>query len=138
MQSMIWVIIAIAVIVVLAVILIGALTRRNRLRPLPDESRMRYAESWSQVESRFVDSPQEAVREADALVLSIYRERGGSERDLPGRLRDARERVHTHDGGDASMTENLRQAMQEYRKTVEDLLGADPREAARGSREVAS
>ena len=134
---MLWVIIAIAIVVVLAVILIGALSRRPRLRPLPDAARLRYADSWRQLESRFVDSPQEAVREADALVLAIYRERGGSDRDLPDQVRKAREGVHDH-GGDDSMTENLRRAMQHYRSAAEDLLGTDPREVSAGRREVAS
>ena len=137
MNSMLWVIIAIAVIAVLAVILIGARSRRSRLRPLPDDARMRYAEEWRQLEMRFVDAPQQAVSEADGLVLNIYRQRGGSDRELPRHVREARERVHGHEG-EESMTENLRHAMQHYRSAVEDLIGTDPREAATGRREIAS
>lgn len=126
------VIVAIAAIL-LIVLVIAALMRARggRLKPLPAGARERYAASWRAIETRFVDSPQEAVREADELVTSLARERGAKPEHVSG----ARKEISSESG--QSMTENLRRAMVEYRATVEKLLGDDPRRV-RGQREVAS
>ena len=136
MSSTVMMIVVVAIIVILAIVLIAAMRGRNRLRPLPSESRMRYANSWRDIEARFVDSPQQAVSEADRLVLAAFQERGGREDHLPGDIQKARSLVHSESGD--SMTENLRRAMQHYRSAVADLIGSDPREAPTRGREVAS
>jgi hypothetical protein len=46
------------------------------LRPLSAASRDRYQHDWEQLQSKFVDRPQVAVTEADALISSVMRERG--------------------------------------------------------------
>src|SRR5437762_9090000 len=46
------------------------------LRPLSDGSRARYAADWERIQARFVDSPNDAVREADDLVTRLVAERG--------------------------------------------------------------
>jgi hypothetical protein len=46
------------------------------LRPLSSASRDRYQHDWEALQSKFVDRPQVAVTEADALVSSVMRERG--------------------------------------------------------------
>lgn len=132
-MSMTTVIVAVAAIVLLGLILMVVMGRRRgtRLRPLPEGARERYAASWRAIEARFVDSPQEAVSEADQLVASLARERGAGE-DRP-----AVPEAVVKDGGDESMTENLRIAMVQRRKMVQDLLGDDPR-TLRGRRELAS
>lgn len=132
MSNLIWVVIAIAILVLIVVAVVAAMSRRSRLRPLPDAARARYAEAWRTIEARFVDEPQAAVSEADRLVLSVYRERGGREDDLPGAVREARETARSGDS-----TEGLRRAMQHYRAAMGDVIGADPRDAGR-RREVAS
>jgi hypothetical protein len=46
------------------------------LRPLSPASRERYQHDWEALQSKFVDRPQVAVTEADALVTDVMRERG--------------------------------------------------------------
>jgi hypothetical protein len=126
------VIIAVASIVLIGLILMVVMGRRgSRLRPLPEGARERYAASWRAIEGRFVDSPQDAVREADQLVASLARERGAPED------RVSPPHAVVKDEGTESMTEHLRLAMVQRRKTVKDLLGDDPRDL-RGRRELAS
>src|ERR1700719_3002499 len=69
-------------VIVLAVILIAVMVvsragrmRRPALKPLVPESRDRYASQWDRIESRFVDAPEDAVKEADALILALLGER---------------------------------------------------------------
>jgi hypothetical protein len=124
-------IVGVAVIVLIGIILMVVMGRRDsRRRPLPDGARERYAASWRAIETRFIDSPEDAVREADHLVVSLARERGVSEDRV-------KPRVVAGEGGSESTTENLRNVMVQRRKMVEDLLGANPREV-RGRQEVAS
>lgn len=47
-----------------------------RLRPLPAEVRERYVGEWALVQERFVDSPAQAVSEAEALLGRLAHERG--------------------------------------------------------------
>lgn len=127
------VLVAVAIIVVIGLVLAAAMSRArgSRLAPLPAGARERYAASWRAIEAQFIDSPQEAVREADRLVASLARERG-----LPDD-RIAPVRAASAEGTGESMTEDLRRVMVQRRKAVKDLLGADPRDV-RGRREVAS
>jgi hypothetical protein len=74
-------ILVIGVIVVVLLFLLraaGVGRRRPQLRPLPAESRDRYVADWDEIETKFVDAPEQAVREAEALVMSMLRERGHS------------------------------------------------------------
>lgn len=45
-------------------------------RPLSSAARERYAAQWAGIQERFVDSPQEAVAEADALLARLTADRG--------------------------------------------------------------
>jgi len=118
-------------IVVVAVIVVGVamlMIQRNRLRPLSDEARGRYAQSWSAIQSRFIEEPAAAVKEADKLLLAILRDRGArieDERRLPRELTQARAAAHTSEGQPG--TEGLRQAMLHYQHMVESSLGPSPR-----------
>ncbi|WP_328298501.1 hypothetical protein OG389_12220 [Streptomyces sp. NBC_00435] len=47
-----------------------------RERPLSSASREQYAAQWAGIQKRFVDSPQEAVAEADALLARLTSDRG--------------------------------------------------------------
>jgi hypothetical protein len=136
MSTLTLIVIAVVVIAIIAIVLIALSSRRSRLRPLPAEERSRLATAWRDVETRFVDSPQQAVSEADRLVVEAFHARGGREDDLPRDVREARELARRGDG--ESMTENLRRAMQNYRGAMENMLGADPRDEAIRNREVAS
>ena len=118
-------------ILVVAAIAVGIavfMIQRNRLRPLSDEARGRYAESWSAIESRFIEEPAAAVQEADQLVLAILRDRGASiedDRRLPRELKEARAAARTNEG--QSGTEGLRKAMLHYQHTVEKSVGQPTR-----------
>lgn len=45
-------------------------------RPLTTEARAQYADRWTRIEAGFVDAPQQAVAEADALLAELARDLG--------------------------------------------------------------
>jgi len=105
-------ILVVALIVVVLLVLIRAATGRRRtpsLRPLAPESRERYVAEWDQIETKFIDAPEEAVRQAESLVMSMLRERGHplTERDLPEEMRQA----HKLGYDSQDKTEGMRKAM---------------------------
>jgi hypothetical protein len=109
-----------AVFVILAIVAIAmrsGRTRRPLLSPLTAEARDRYAARWDQIESRFVEAPEEAVAQADALVLALLGECDHplAEKKLPDRMRKARREASR--GG----TERLRVAMLDYRAVIEEM-----------------
>jgi hypothetical protein len=106
------------------------------VRPLPDEARERYAEEWRLVQARFVDEPEEAVVEADALVQRVMADRGypvadDFERraadisvdypDVVENFREGHRLVEAHGRGDGG-TESLRRAMVHFRSLFDELL----------------
>ena len=111
--------------------------RHNTLdiRPLERDERVGYQESWEKVQSEFVDSPGDAVREADRLVIAIMATRGYPTDDFDQRAADvsvehpevvehyrqAHQIAVAHARGDAS-TEDLRQAAISYRSLIQALL----------------
>jgi hypothetical protein len=132
-------------IIILAVIVVAVILatrssriRHPRLKPLADESRDRYVTQWDKVESRFVDSPADAVREADALLLALLGEREHplAEEKLPGNMRKARLEAAGHEGKGG--TEGMRQALLHYRSVIEEYARPDDREEKGRRREVAS
>ena len=134
------ILIVIGAIVVIAIV--AALTmmgRRTRLRTLPEDAKARYASSWAAIQSRFIEDPRAAVREADQLAVSMLRDRGAQVEDegkLPGELKEARAAM----GGteDQVDTERLRTAMLHYNQLFEDALGSSMRKMREtGQREVA-
>ena len=113
------------------------------LRPLSEKSRMEYAKQWAAVQARFVDAPEETVREGDTLVTRLVGEIGYPTDNYDERLatlsvehsrtlghyRDAHEIFLRTERGEAS-TEQLRQALVHYRALFAELLGDDPLAAA--------
>ena len=131
-------VITIAVVIVVLLIVTGIYaavrgrTGGARLQDLSDDSRRRYAEQWRVIETRFIDHPREAVREADQLAVAILNERGAelhNDRVLPRPLRDAR---RFGDAGDR--TDKLHRSMQHYQAIVDDACGKDVRVAAEHGR----
>ena len=122
-------VVALVVVVLLLLIRAAIVGRRSRprMRPLPAESRGRYIQDWDEIENKFVDAPEQAVREAEAIVLSVLRERGHplTERDLPAEVQ------HAHRLGYSSKdkTESMRQALLQYRAVIEKMVG--PEDAVR-------
>ena len=123
-------ILVVAMIAVVLLLLIRAATGRRRaphLRALAAESRERYINEWDDIETKFVDSPEQAVREAEALTMSVLRERGHplTDRDLPDEVR----RAHRLAYSGRDRTEGLRQALLQYRSLMERMVG--PQDDAR-------
>jgi hypothetical protein len=110
------------------------------LRELSPASRARYADSWQQIQNRFVDAPVPALAEADRLLTQLMAERGyptDVDVDQQDRLLSVE---HTNviesfraghaielanQGADAD-TEQVRQAMLHFRSVFEDVLGDVP------------
>jgi hypothetical protein len=119
-------ILVVALIVVVLLFLVRAAgigRRRPKLRPLPAESRDRYVHEWDEIETKFVDAPEQAVREAEALVMSVLRERGHPliERDLPPEV----QRAHRLGYSSRDRTEGMRQALLHYRAVMERMVGPE-------------
>ena len=112
--------------------------RRPALKTLSPESRERYVTQWDKVESRFVDSPGDAVREADALLLAMLGEREHplAEQKLPSNMQRARRKAAGKEGKGG--TEGMRLALLHYRAVIEEYARPEGREETQGKREVAS
>ncbi|HYR50074.1 MAG TPA: hypothetical protein VES90_07815 [Candidatus Eisenbacteria bacterium] len=130
------VIVGLAVLVIVLMLLFsrGGRSRHLDLQPLSNESRDRYLTDWDRIEMRFVDAPEEAVREADAIVMSVLRERRHplETRKLPADVQAARKDASMERG---DRTEGMRRAMLRYRAVMEKMVPA-PREE-RSRREMA-
>ena len=139
-QTLILALIVIAAIVVIAIVAALARTAgKPRLRPLTDESKDRYAQSWHAIEARFIDDPRGAVQEADKTAVMILTERGatvGDEKHMPKDLHQAREATQAEDN--VHDTERYRRAMTRYKAIVDDAVGSSRLAPERGRREVAS
>ena len=117
-----------------------ARVRGMHIEELPAGARDRYTEEWRTVQTRFVDQPREALKDADNLVTSVMRDRGYPMNDFEQRAADlspdhpqvvdnyriAHGIASRSERGEAS-TEDLRQAMVHYRTLFTDLLGTDER-----------
>ncbi|MFF5441191.1 hypothetical protein [Streptomyces achromogenes] len=107
-----------------------------RERPLDGAERQRYADLWTAVQERFVDSPKEAVAEADRLLAQLAGARGypdgGRYEEQVDALSvhhadhvDGYRRLHrvAREGGG---TEELRAALLGGRALFDDLTSAEP------------
>ncbi|MFD9353427.1 hypothetical protein [Streptomyces sp. NPDC060031] len=76
----------------------------------------RYRTTWSEIQGRFVDDPQEAVRAADTLVAEVMQ-------TFAGTLSEHRSGLEKQwDRGEQVATEDLRQALRAYRSLINRLL----------------
>ncbi|MDX3640969.1 hypothetical protein [Streptomyces sp. MB09-02B] len=125
-------------------------------RPLPSAERERYESRWAAAQERFVDSPREAVAEADQLLSEVAAARGFPDGNRYETQLEALSvhhahhvhgyrRVHlaAHTTGDSTRgragtgdadgvrtgTEDLREAMIEARALFEELVTPDRRDA---------
>ena len=96
--------------------------RVPRPAPLSPEARTRFVNSWHRITAGFVDAPREAVQQADALVISLLRERGRPvlRGRFPKPIQEARRCVARES---TSGTEALRQAMLRYRSIFTQSIG---------------
>lgn len=131
--------------------------RGLNIRPLSATARARYSSEWTAVQEQFVDAPQAAVTGAQTLISAVMKDRGyptegydQSVADLSvehastlDRFRAAHDISQRAAAGRAS-TEELRQAMVDYRALFAELLGepahdqATPATANTGEREPAA
>jgi hypothetical protein len=83
----------------------------------PDD-RNSFEERWTEVQTRFVDDPREAVASADNLVAEVMQSLARGFSDHKSSLEDQ------WSGGGEAETEELRQAMHRYRAFFHRLLAA--------------
>jgi hypothetical protein len=108
------------------------------IRPLPEDTRVRFAEEWRDVQERFVDQPSDAVVAADRLVYSVMEARGYPMGDFdaqaglvsvdhPDVVENYRiaHGIHARAQAEQADTEDLREAMLRYRSLFDELLEAD-------------
>ena len=119
---------------------------RFRLRPLSKDQAQTFTDQWRRVQARFVDDPDGAVGAADELVTQLMTARGYPFEDFDRRAEDvsvdhphvvenyrtARALVQRRSRGEAT-TEELRQAVVNYRALFDDLLEVDERRTRRAS-----
>ena len=117
-------VVALVIVVVLFLVRAAGIGRsRPKLRPLTPESRDRYVHDWDEIETKFVEAPEQAVREAEALVMAVMRERGHplTERELPQEV----QRAHRLGYASKDRTEGMRQALLQYRAVLERMVGSE-------------
>ena len=113
-------------------------------QPLAPGARETYVRRWAEVQEKFIDSPRDAVVEADALLARLARDRGfpdgGGFEEQTAALSvhhaeevDGYRRVHTAVRGQGG-TEEMRKALVESRALFDVLLADAPDERARTDR----
>jgi hypothetical protein len=117
---------------------------RFNLHKLTQEQVGAFAREWRRIQSRFVDDPDGAVGEADQLVTQVMAARGYPLEDFERRAADlsvdhpvvvqnyriARTLALRRQRGEAG-TEELRQAVVNYRALVNELLEVDTHDSHR-------
>jgi len=108
------------------------------IKPLPEETRLRFAAEWNEVQERFVDQPVEATTDADVLITDVMAARGYPMNDFDSQAElvsvdhphtvenyrfahAVRERSQTQQAS----TEDLREALLRYRSLFDELLRPD-------------
>jgi hypothetical protein len=102
------------------------------IKPLTDERRTLYSSQWAVAQETFIDNPVESVRTASGLVTAVAADRGYKVTD-PGelqsdlsvhygsRLDGYRSALAVTERADSGATEQLRQALLDYRALFNDL-----------------
>jgi hypothetical protein len=109
------------------------------IRPLSNRERDQFSESWRATQTRFVDDPVGATREADELVAEVMQVRGYPMGDFERRAADvsvdhpgvvehyrAAHAIAMRTESGSENTEELRIALVHYRALFEDLLETEP------------
>ena len=108
------------------------------IRPLTADEHKRYLADWVAVQSKFVDEPDQAVVDADRLIMEVMRLRAYPVSDFEQRAADisvsyptlvsnyrAARVIALKNQEHQSDTEELRQAMIYYRSLFDELLVTD-------------
>ena len=116
------------------------------IKPLPEDTRLRLADEWRDLQELFVDQPAQAAAAADTLVTRVMVEWGYPMQDFdaqadlvsvdhPGTVENyrfahaVRERSETQQAS----TEDLREALLRYRSLFDELLLPEGNGAANGT-----
>jgi hypothetical protein len=116
------------------------------IRPLTREETARYLGEWNAIQERFVDTPGQSVEQASVLVTAVMRLRGYPADDQNeamdalsvehgptlSRYREARLTSERARAGSAS-TDDLRNAMLQYRALFEELAARPQRDSDIGA-----
>jgi hypothetical protein len=119
---------------------------RFNLRKLTQDQADAFAREWRRIQARFVDNPDAAVGEADQLVTQVMTARGYPLEDFDRRADDlsvdhpvvvqnyrtARALALRRQRGETG-TEEMRQAVINYRALFDELLDVDTRTQRRAS-----
>lgn len=89
---------------------------------LPADVPQTYLSRWEKLQTGFVDGPQHAVDDADALVAEAIEELTAELNRQRSKLRTTLDRTAHTDGG--MSTEEARLAMQGYRRLLYRILDA--------------
>jgi|HubBroStandDraft_6_1064221.scaffolds.fasta_scaffold09120_4 hypothetical protein len=181
MATLIWVLIAIAVVAVIALVAMGARKRKTAMlrerfgpeydravenrddrraaeadlrarekqraqfdvEPLPEATRLRFADEWRDVQERFVDQPAQAATDADNLITRVMEARGYPMKDFdaqadlvsvdhPNTVENYRfaHAVRLRSQTQQASTEDLREALLRYRSLFDELLRPEGNGAA--------
>jgi hypothetical protein len=119
---------------------------KYKIMPLSEEDRSRYQHAWEQTQTRFVDDPSGAAREADNLILQVMEIRGypinGFEQaaddlsvDYPSVVENYRaaSAIAARNRQGKASTEDLRQALVLYRALFHELLLRPATESTRNA-----
>ncbi len=107
------------------------------IKSLSSEQSMRYARQWRDVQAQFVDDPEQAIAEADRLVVEVMQARGYPMVEFEQRAADvsvdhpdvvehyrAAHHIAVRSARAEADTEDLRQAMVHYRSLFDELIDA--------------
>lgn len=110
-------------------------SRKIIIRPLPVGDREYFAQAWRTLQARFVDAPGDAVVEADQLVDKLMAQRGYPTGDFEQQADDisvdhprvvqnyrAAHAIAERQRSGRASTEDLREAVVQYRTLYEELL----------------
>jgi hypothetical protein len=104
------------------------------IHPLTQEQRAQYAIQWTAVQERFVDDPVGAVEQAGTLVSAVQKDRGYPAGDLDEEMANLsvnhasavsgyREAQEVTQKASSASTDDLRQAVIQYRTLFRELIG---------------
>jgi hypothetical protein len=116
------------------------------IKPLPEATRLRFADEWRDVQEHFVDQPAQAATAADTLITRVMEARGYPMKDFdaqaelvsvdhPDTVENYRfaHAVRQRSETQQASTEDLREALLRYRSLFDELLRPEGNGAADGA-----
>jgi hypothetical protein len=113
------------------------------VKPLPEATRLRFADEWRDLQERFLDEPAQAADAADALITRVMEARGYPMKDFDAQAElvsvDHPDTVENYRLAHAvqqrsltqqASTEDLREALLRYRSLFNELLRPEGNDAA--------